>query len=175
MPNGVRRSLIAFVLLTGFAVPAAAEPATTWTDPPARAPEAGKASPRPVAATPAAVSSPRRAESSRARETHPSPRRVAARPRIRVAHDMPRRPVVSPPTPHRPRVVAVRPPRPVLVRRYAYPVYSYAGFPPAYDDSRLDRLSTAVGSGYLVMRGRTVEYPDGRVIRFYRPADDEVD
>jgi hypothetical protein len=55
----------------------------------------------------------------------------------------------------------------------AYPRYTEAGFPPSYEDQRLDRLSTAVGSGYLVMHRRSVEYPDGRVIRYYRPYDED--
>ena len=62
---------------------------------------------------------------------------------------------------------------PPASRHYVYRAYSEAGFPPSYEDQRLDRLSTAVGSGYLVMRRRTVEYPDGRVIRFYRPVEDD--
>lgn len=173
MPNGVRSSLIAFAILTGLTLPAAAEPTTTWTDPPARQPEAAKTSPQPAVATPAAVSPHRQDHASAARAPRPSPHREAARHRVRVVHEAPRRIVAA--APRRTRIVSVERPRPVVVRRYAYPVYSYAGYPPSYEDERLDRLSSAVGSGYLVVHGRSVEYPDGRVIRFYRPADDEAE
>lgn len=172
MPSGVRSSLIAFALLTGFAIPAVSEPATTWTDPPARKPDAAKTSPQPTVATPAAVSPPRREVKRMARVTRPSHRAVAQR-RVRVAHQRPRRAPAT--TAYRSQVFAMGPARPVVVRRYTYPVYSDAGFPPSYEDARLDRLSTAVSSGYLVMRGRTIEYPDGRLIRVYRPADGEAE
>jgi len=166
MPHGVRSSLIAALLCTGFAAHAAG--GSTWTDPPARQPEAAK--PGPEAAkpeTPAAVSAPVRKEARVKRRTAEAPRRVAVRPRrVRVAREAP------PP----PRMVHARAPRIVAMEprhRYVYRTYSEAGFLPSYDDQRLDRLSTAVGSGYLVMRRRTVEYPDGRVIRYYRPVEDD--
>lgn len=165
MPHGVRSSLIAALLCTGFAAHAA--DGSTWTDPPARQPEAAK--PAPQAAkpeTPAAVSAPVRKEVRVKRRSVEAPRRVAVRHRrVRVAHEAPPPRMVPA---HAPRIVAMAPPR-----RYVYRTYSEAGFPPSYEDQRLDRLSTAVGSGYLVMRRRTVEYPDGRVIRYYRPVEDD--
>lgn len=168
MPTGVRSSLIAFVICTGFAAQAAGEPGTTWKDPPARQPEAAKASPRPAAPqTPAAVSPPPRQVASVVRKKRIAPRRLVSRqPRVHIVqqvHRVPRRAT---------RIVTAAPVAPV-VRRYAYPIYSDAGFPPSYEDQRLDRLSTAVSSGYLVMHRRTVEYPDGRMIRYYRPAEED--
>lgn len=165
MPHGVRSSLIAALLCTGFAAHAA--DGSTWTDPPPRQPEAAKSAPRAVAPqTPAAVSPPVRKEARAKRRKAEAPRKIAVRHRhVRVAHEAPPPRAVSA---RAPRIVAMAPPR-----RYVYRTYSEAGFPPSYEDQRLDRLSTAVGSGYLVMRRRTVEYPDGRVIRFYRPVEDD--
>ena len=42
---------------------------------------------------------------------------------------------------------------------------------PGYTDERLDRLSSAQAAGYLVVRRRTVQFPDGRTLRVYRPDD----
>ncbi|MCJ2012947.1 hypothetical protein [Methylobacterium sp. J-076] len=174
MPNGVRSSLIAFVVCTGFVAPAFAAPGTTWTDPPARQPDA-TAAPAPAApATPAAVSRPPREEARAVRPARAVPLRSASRKnRIRVVHRA-RPPQVAAVPERAPRVAVMGPARPPM-RRYGYPIYSQAGFPPSYEDERLDRLSTAVGSGYLVVRRRTVEYPDGRMIRFYRPVEGEDD
>lgn len=168
MPYGVRSSLVAALLCTGFAAHAAG--GSTWTDPPARQPEAVKPAPQAAApATPAAVSPPVRKEARVKRRKEEAPRKVAIRhPHIRVARAAPPR-VVSP---RGPRIVAMAPRR-MAPRQTLYRTYSEAGFPPSYEDQRLDRLSTAVGSGYLVMRRRTLEYPDGGVIRFYRPVEDD--
>ena len=169
MPHGVRSSLIVAFLCTGFAAHAAG--GSTWTDPPARPPEAAKPAPQAAAPrTPAAVSPPVRVEAQVKRRKAEAPRRVAVRHRrVRIVHEAPPPRAV---TQRAPRIVAVAPPYSAPRRAY-YRVYSEAGFPPSYEDQRLDRLSTAVGSGYLVMRRRTVEYPDGRVIRFYRPVEDD--
>lgn len=165
MPHGVRSSLIAALLCTGFAAHAAG--GSTWTDPPARHPEVAKPAPQAAAPeTPAAVSAPARKEARVKRRKAEAPRKIAVRPRsVRVAHGAPPPRALPARTS---RMVSMQPPR-----AYRYSTYSEAGFPPSYEDQRLDRLSTAVGSGYLVMRRRTVEYPDGRVIRFYRPVEDD--
>ncbi|MEE7474922.1 hypothetical protein MHIMP23_00485 [Methylobacterium hispanicum] len=49
--------------------------------------------------------------------------------------------------------------------------------PRAYDarDPRLERLWSAEEAGYLAVRGRHVAYPDGRVLRIYRPRGDDED
>ena len=36
----------------------------------------------------------------------------------------------------------------------------------------LERLGSAEAAGYLVVRRRTIVYPDGRAIRIYRPAEE---
>lgn len=168
MPFGGRSSLIALLLCSSAAAQAAGETSSTWTDPPARAPEAGKPSAPP---TPAAISEPRRQESKTIGKTSSAVRKTATRrAHLRVARRVPH----LAPSPV-PRVLAAASPRPTMHRYHAYRVYSAAGFPPDVEDERLDRLSSAVGSGYLVMRRRTVEYPDGRVIRYYRPADEVSD
>jgi hypothetical protein len=69
-----------------------------------------------------------------------------------------------------PRVVALVPPE-----GYArYRPYGYGpGYGPGYADERLDRLHSAESAGYLVVRRRTVQFPDGRTLRVYRPDDGE--
>ncbi len=186
MPSGVRSSLVLVAILSGLSAAHAASEAgpgaaSTWTDPPSRPPEASKpaaraSQPSTPAAASAAQTSTRKSRTAARRETASTRRQAARQTRTHVAHETPPR-----------HVPAARP-----VQRYAGPIYGYgyaygrptpawraypryteAGFPPSYEDQRLDRLSTAVGSGYLVMHRRSVEYPDGRVIRYYRPYDEE--
>jgi hypothetical protein len=186
MPYAARSGLAVLLLVLGVGG-ASAEPAagSTWTDPPARRPAAEKpsaAEPKaaaPVAATPAAVPQGRPAPAARkavaARRTPeraargaPPTKRVASAPRrVRVAAHA--RAV------HAPQVEAVAPPPPppgyARYRAYGYgPGYGYA---PGPADERLDRLSSAEAAGYLVVRRRTVQFPDGRTLRVYRPDDGE--
>ncbi|WP_426220314.1 hypothetical protein [Methylobacterium sp. NFXW15] len=169
MPFGVRSSLVIAFLCSTVAVHAA--DGSTWTDPPPRPPETAKAAPAapaPQAAapdTPAALSESARTSPRVQRRKVAAQKRLAAQPRrVVVAHTI-RRPA---------RIVTLQAMRPAP-RRSAYRVYSQAGVPVDYDDPRFDRLGSAVGSGYLVMHRRTVEYPDGRMIRYYRPVESDSD
>jgi hypothetical protein len=54
------------------------------------------------------------------------------------------------------------------------PFYGYGpGYGAGYADERLDRLSSAAAAGYVVVRRRTVVFPDGRTLRVYRPDEGE--
>lgn len=158
MPTAMRSSVFAFALCSWIGGAQAAGPATTWSDPPSRASEGASASEGNPRAAPAAKPSPPVASKSVPRAKPPSGMAPPRRTGDAAAH---RPPAMA-------RQVPVRPPFAVS----AYPAYRGADFPPADEDARLERLGPAVHSGYLVMRRRTVEYPDGRVIRFYRPADE---
>jgi hypothetical protein len=197
MPHGARTSLAALILLLGVGG-ATAEPATgtTWTDPPTHKPAGASASDRkaaapapaaaPTASTPAAVAAEARpvpAKRERAARhaptrttaTRSAPARIAARRpaperlaaavrRTRVAAAPPRALVD-------PRVVAMVPPPEGYAR---YRPYGYGpGYSLGYADERLDRLHSAEAAGYLVVRRRTVQFPDGRTLRVYRPDDGE--
>ncbi|MGH1573123.1 hypothetical protein ACRAWG_23695 [Methylobacterium sp. P31] len=192
MPHGARTSLAALILLLG-AGGASAEPAqgTTWKDPPAHKPAAEKApaadrtvaAPAQTASTPAAASQTTRPASAHrkavaarrapvrqaARKAAPPAKRVAATAhRSRIAAATTR-------TARSPHFVAVAPPPPPADGYPRYRSYGYGpgyGFTPGYTDERLDRLSSAEAAGYLVVRGRTVQYPDGRTLRVYRPGDE---
>jgi pyruvate/2-oxoglutarate dehydrogenase complex dihydrolipoamide acyltransferase (E2) component len=192
MPYGARLTLAALIVVVGFGG-ASAEPApgTTWTDPPAHKPAAQKApaaepkaaAPAPVAATPAAAApvarpAPRKAVAARrtperrvARGPSPHAKRVAAAPRRARVAAAPVRTFRDPQ-----RAVAVAPPPPPAAEGYArYRAYGYGpgyGYAPVYTDDRLDRLSSAQAAGYLVVRRRTVQFPDGRTLRVYRPEDE---
>lgn len=185
MPSGVHSSLVLIAILSGLSAAHAASEAgpgaaSTWTDPPARPPESSKPAPQAAErSTPAAASAAQTARKSRtaSRREAAAVRRQAAR-QIRtpvIHHAAPRHMPTARPVPRYAGPVygyGYAYGRPVPAWR-AYPRYTEAGFPPSYEDQRLDRLSTAVGSGYLVMHRRTVEYPDGRVIRYYRPYDED--
>ncbi|MCJ2140115.1 hypothetical protein [Methylobacterium sp. E-066] len=178
MPYGARTSLAALILsLALSATGARAEQASGWTDPPARkaAPaaspaEAQKAVP-PPASTPAAAAPARKAVAARA-----VPKRVATRhpaPALKPVAVIPHRPRVAaaPARPIRPhRMVAIAPPPPPLPD--GYPRYRAYNYGPGYADERLERLRAAEAAGYLVVRRRSVEFPDGRSLRVYRPDDE---
>lgn len=179
MPIGMRSSLIALALCTGFGAAWAAgssggDKPSTWSDPPARTEAAKPAAQAAKPPLPAAASAAQQKERvakratprrERSAERRKSPRVAKASPRASRHHYAARR---APP------MIGTAPTGPRVVYR-EYPAYSAATYPPDYDDERLDRLSTAVPSGYLVMRRRTVEYPDGRTLRIYRPAQDGAD
>ncbi|XYD09475.1 hypothetical protein R1A27_02545 [Methylobacterium sp. NMS12] len=194
MPHGARTSLAALMLILGIGGASAESAATTWTDPPAHkavppkapASDPKAAAPAPSAATPAAATetrSPparrkavavRRAPEPKAARAASAPKRVAAAPRrARVA--------AAPARTFRgaPQVVAAAPPPPEGYARYrAYnygPGYGYGyapGYAAGYTDDRLDRLSSAQAAGYVVVHRRTVQFPDGRTLRVYRPDDE---
>ncbi|MCJ2053312.1 hypothetical protein [Methylobacterium sp. J-070] len=182
MPHGARTRLAALILLLGVGG-ASAEPAagTTWTDPPTHKPAAETAPARretPAAPAPTATATPAAAAPARAaRRTvaarRPPERRItrsAAQPVRRVAA-APRRPRFVAARPRRiytPQVVAVVPPAGPPEGDARYRAYGYG---PGYADERLERLSSAEAAGYLVVRRRTVQFPDGRTLRFYRPDD----
>lgn len=98
----------------------------------------------------------------------PSRRAVAARPVVRPERSA-RRAVVRPVRVARPYDRDWPPAEPA-----AQPDYP---MPRAYDarDPRLERLWSAEEAGYLAVRGRHVAYPDGRVLRIYRPRGDDED
>lgn len=202
MPVGAR-GILGTALLMGLALgalPAGAQETTPasrgWTDPPQRgaAPAARDAAPAKQVETPAAAPEPAKAASAKAVETAPGP--VAAR-RADVrtaAHREPRqarivaeaRPRRSAGRPHIVTREAVRPrrvaagraaPRFVEAQPYALPVGRVMGFDggrmPAFDDDRANRLAAAQAAGYLLVRARSVQFPDGRVLRTYRPYEDD--
>ncbi|KQO74920.1 hypothetical protein [Methylobacterium sp. Leaf89] len=168
----------------------------TWTDPPprgtdeAKAPLA-KASLAKSSQTKAPVTKPEAPEQAAAapaearRPTHaavrtPKSARGNTQARVRVA-----RPTASPA--RRPAVrtvaraqdrqdpavrrVTTRPP----VMRYSYGVVPESTGPFGYEDDRARRIRQAQEAGYLVVRSRSVEFPDGRRLRTYRPYEEEGD
>jgi hypothetical protein len=188
MPHGARTSLVALILLLGVGG-ATAEPAagSTWTDPPAHKrsaetpPAADKkaAAPAAVSASTPAAASPevrpprakrkavavRRAPERTAIRRIPATKRVVAAPRRTRIAATPAR------TLREPQVAAAVPSPPEGYARYR--AYGYGpGYGPGYADERLDRLSSAEAAGYLVVRRRTVQFPDGRTLRYYRPDDE---
>jgi hypothetical protein len=172
-----------------------------WTDPPAReaaeakaGPRAETPAPREVPARPATASTPR--ASARAATAHrpgratvrtlkavnvrPTPRvRGAARPVATRRHFVsvsPRLPVAG----HDPafRVVTLRPPayaRPAPMVSYGYTVEAAPARSLVYEDERAARIRQAREAGYLVVRSRSLEFPDGRRLRAYRSYDEDAD
>ena len=176
--------------------PAAGKPPADRNAPAAAAttPAAAKSAAK-SAATSAATSAPTPAAISRTAQPAPAERRAARRAPVRQAAHK------SPPTSARatkrlaatarparaaasvrairdPQFVAAAPPRPPAEAYARYRAYGYGpgsgympGYMPGYTDERLDRLSSAQAAGYLVVRRRTVQFPDGRTLRVYRPDD----
>jgi hypothetical protein len=179
MPTGMRSSLIALALCTGFgAAWAAGSPGgdkpSTWSDPPARTEAAKPAEPTTKPPLPAAASAAQQKDRTAERATPRRERRAERRKTRRIVKAPPVAPRHHYAARRAPPMAGTAPGGPRVLYR-DYPAYSAATYPPDYDDERLDRLSTAVPSGYLVMRRRTVEYPDGRILRIYRPAQDGAD
>lgn len=187
MTFGVRSSLVALALLSTAGVALAAgeqgpgKP-STWSDPPPRNGESAKpAAPAPKVAMPAAASAAQQATRPHRKVASRPVRSAARHTQRRVARAAPARPASPGVVTRRPApMIAMGPARPMGYGHpfgygRPYPAYSAAAFPPDYEDERLDRLSTAVRSGYLVMRRSTVEYPDGRMIRVYRPIENGAD
>lgn len=111
------------------------------------------------------------------------PNVVAAAPRFRSA--APRFAERREPAKSMPRRVVARSFAPRTVAAYPYP---YSPLPvgrvagpgdgernPVFadGDDRLRRIAAAQAAGYLVVRSRSVQFPDGRMIRSYRPYEDE--
>ncbi|MER2265945.1 hypothetical protein [Methylobacterium oxalidis] len=200
MPCGVRSSL-AGILLLGLAAgilpvraqDAAAPSQRPWTDPPVRGSAATSASaPKAEAPAKASAKAVTAARESGAAESPPA-RSVGGRKAVRVAAPA-RRPVRTVRAPERARV-AVRtahrqthaPLRSVRVVRsvpYAatpvrYPYTMQGAVPVGYgytaSDERLRRIREAQAAGYIVLRQRSVVFPDGRSLRTYRPYEVEDD
>lgn len=189
MLHGARTSLAALILALGLGGASAESVATTWTDPPAHKPATEKApaadqkaaAPATAASTPAAatkvrptpakrtaVAARREPERKAARGPSSTAKRFAAAPRRARIAAAPARMIRS-----GPQIAAAAPPPPpegyARYRAYNYgPGYGY-GYAPDDTDDRLDRLSSAQAAGYVVVRRRTVQFPDGRTLRVYRP------
>ena len=178
---------------TPAAPPAAAIPAAPVTEPTAsasrsaderaassRSETAGKAT-APASSPARQAAAPVRKRVREVRRTHPQV--IAATPRARIA--TPR--VVERREAARPvmRRVAARAYTP---RTFSAPPYPYAPLPVgrvvgpgdgernpifAEGDDRMRRIAAAQAAGYLVVRSRSVQYPDGRMVRSYRPYDDD--
>ena len=154
MPLGYpRRCGWAAILCLALGLPPAlaqGEPAgKAWTDPPVRQASPSKpadASPTPATPVPA-TENPRRTAASK-------PER---KPRATVAQAQPRPKVAE-------RKAATHP------LRIAGPPRRIERIGP---DERFHRIEAAREAGFLVVRSRTVELPDGRRLHGYAPYDDE--
>ncbi|WP_336487928.1 hypothetical protein [Methylobacterium nigriterrae] len=205
MPIGARRGLGAALLLglALGAPPSWAEdpapPARAWTDPPVRGSAASPAAqPLPPKAAEAASEKPaERAEAAKppaARQARRSSRQKAAavsasravrrhaERRIAVAALHPTRPprararssASSRTSPYATFVVRERYATPYgapyPVGQIGAPVYGYT-----LADDRLRRIEAAQRAGYIVVRARSVQFPDGRSLRTYRPLEEGDD
>jgi hypothetical protein len=169
--------------------PAAEAPAPDRTAAPAPA-----AAPAPSQATASAPSTPaaapearpthaaRKADARKTAERKTAERRASARTatratapkRVAAAAHRSRGAAAAPRVIADPRIAAAPPPEGyVRYRPYGRPYGSGPGYGPGYADERFDRLSSAEAAGYLVVRRRTVLFPDGRALRVYRPDDGE--
>ncbi|MDR7035899.1 hypothetical protein J2X36_000635 [Methylobacterium sp. BE186] len=196
MPRGARCSLGAALLLglAGIlpvrAEEAASPPARPWTDPPARG-SAATPAPAPQAenpikaAEPSAPSRPAGRAAVAQRKAGPSRAalRVGApahRP-VRTARLRERTPVVRVLHPTRAPVRVARAPRfaPYAATPVRYPYAASGPVPAVYGytvaDERLRRIREAQSAGYIVLRQRSVVFPDGRSLRTYRPYEVEDD
>ncbi|KQP92231.1 hypothetical protein [Methylobacterium sp. Leaf117] len=195
MSRRIRGVAFALGLFPGLALAESApQSGRTWTDPPARG--TAEARSDPVAVAPETG---RRAEAAPApaRATRPvrsvarTPKRprVYAEGRVEVARRstvVSRRRAARVATPVAPRKFAarpvVRPLPPGFVRNgdisgYGYGDGSRAEATGAFvdGDDRARRIRQAQEAGYLVVRSRSVEFPDGRRLRTYRPIEDDSD
>ncbi|MCJ2035010.1 hypothetical protein [Methylobacterium sp. J-068] len=172
---GLRVAVFGLGLLPALAL---AETTRAWTDPPGREAagakvETPKASDAVQAAVPVTQAPARRAKTAK--------RRPVQRTRVVVAPDVRRRPVAG----ARPRIAATRPHVRVVTMhpsvyapppapRYGYVVEAAPGRSVMIDD-RASRIRRAQEAGYLVIRSRSVEFPDGRRLRTYQPYDEADD
>lgn len=185
-------------------LPASAETAPagrSWTDPPPRESheiKAGEVQGREtkdkveapaVSGAPGPVAAPRRSVATAARPrkvaARPVPRRVAAArpaaPRRPVVAALPRTRVTAPAPRPAIRAVTMRPAVAPPMSRYGYAVEAapdrsgvFVGGR-MFEDDRAARVRRAQEAGYIVVRSRTVEFPDGRRLRTYQPLDEEAD
>lgn len=185
-------------------LPASAETAPagrSWTDPPPREAhevKAGEGQGREtkdkvaapaVSGAPGPVAAPRRTVATAARPrkvaARPAPRRVAAArpaaPRRPVVAALPRSRVTAPAPRPAIRAVTMRPAVAPPMARYGYAVEAapdrsgvFVGGR-MFEDDRAARVRRAQEAGYIVVRSRTVEFPDGRRLRTYQPLDEEAD
>jgi hypothetical protein len=178
MPVTIPRRLSAALVLSaalgiGSAMAQADRPASgdrTWTDPPARNTPAASA----PAPTPDKAEAPqKRAETRETRRAAPVAVRKDVRPaRAKVAE---RRRATEPRTIRR-IAQAPRERAPVTVRYHYAPDALAAGTGSGFhEEERLRRIRQAEAAGFLVVRSRSVEFPDGRRLRTYIPyeGDDE--
>lgn len=177
----------AILLSLGLGLPPAFAQSTTadrpWTDPPAKTVPSSKTAPSsPPSQAATTQSAPSKQAVSVDRQAART--RVAAKPRQpRLAEsrvETGRRRMVA----ERPRLaqpLAVRPSatRPVPARMTRRPVYAqrlpvgrFEGFEM---DERSRRIREAEEAGFLVVRSRTVEFPDGRRMRTYTPYEEPDD
>ncbi|MGU3361019.1 hypothetical protein ACLBWX_11850 [Methylobacterium sp. M6A4_1b] len=161
----------------------------TWTDPPARG--AAEVKPAPAAEAPGRAAAPatpaevKRPTQAAARAPKSVRRNTEARVRVtqRTA-SAPRHPAIravarTPAAPdravrrlaRRPAAYAARPP----VIRYSYGAAPAPTGTFVYEDDRARRIRQAQEAGYLVVRSRSIEFPDGRRLRTYRPYEEESD
>ncbi|GJD95635.1 hypothetical protein [Methylobacterium iners] len=183
MPVTIPRRLSAALVLSaalglGSATAQADRPATggrSWTDPPARS--------TPAASDPAPNPDKAEAPQKRVEDTRETKRAAAvatrkdARPaRAKVAERrrateprMSRRVAQAPREREAPRGRA-----PVTVRYHYAPAAVAMGADSGFhEDERLRRIRQAEAAGFLVVRSRSVEFPDGRRLRTYVPYEGE--
>lgn len=180
--------------------PASSTSGRTWTDPPPRGtaeaepattkspsikspgttPAATPEAPRQAAAAPAEARRPTHAAVRTPKTARAKSARGNTQARVRVA-----RPAAAPA--RRPAVRTVaraqdyqdpairRMTMRLPVVRYSYGVVPESSGPFVYEDDRARRIRQAQEAGYLVVRSRTVEFPDGRRLRTYRPYEEDSD
>lgn len=138
-------------------------------------------------AAPAPRTAARPVRAARTASAHPAPRaKVAARPTAarRIAGTAPR--LRGPGHDPAVRVVTMRAaPYAGPPVRYGYVVEATPARPMphgnmtdgsmAYEDMRIARIRRAEEAGYIVVHSRSVEFPDGRRLRTYRPLDEDAD
>lgn len=193
-----RFGIAAFVLglVPALALAQTAPAPRAWTDPPAREAAPTAEAPRPaektarasdVKAAPAPRAAVRPIRAARTASAHPAPRaKVTAHPTAarRLAATSPR--LRGPNRDPAVRVVTMRAaPYAGPPVRYGYVVEAAPARPMthgnmtygsmAYEDMRAARIRRAEEAGYIVVRSRSVEFPDGRRLRTYRPLDEDAD
>ena len=198
-----RFGIAAFVLglVPALALAQTAPAPRAWTDPPAREAAPTAEAPRPaektarasdVKAAPAPRAAVRPIRAARTASAHPAPRaKVTAHPTAarRLAATSPRlrgpdrdpavrvvtmraAPYAGPPVRYG-YVVEAAPARPMTHGNMTHGNMTYGSM--AYEDMRAARIRRAEEAGYIVVRSRSVEFPDGRRLRTYRPLDEDAD
>lgn len=157
-----------------FAQPVPSQKDNAWTNPPARGAERPTAQPS-MPGVPEAMAPQRTTSTAQVPPPPPAEaqRKQASRPRIdqgarqrRLADAKARRRVVEART-------AQRPPRNRIAARH--PPFVREDDPADFRDERSRRIQAAQDAGFLVVRSHSIEFPDGRRLRVYRPYDNEPD